>query len=238
MISLHGLQLVTECIELVKVDSTNRYALDCGRPGLLVIAREQTAGRGRKQRTWFSPPGDNIYLTVTVDMVDPRLTIVAGVAVQAALAGLAANREVRIKWPNDILIEGKKVCGILCEARGGIMAVGIGVNVNQTAWPDEIRDTAIALAVAAEMPLARDAVLTPLLDQLDRWFALYRSQGFEPIRAAFLDHGLLRGIRARLEDGTCCQLMDLTRDGHLEVDIAGEMHCIVSGDVLPEPERT
>ncbi|HQI82938.1 MAG TPA: biotin--[acetyl-CoA-carboxylase] ligase, partial [Deltaproteobacteria bacterium] len=100
--------LFGEVIELAEVDSTNRYALDAGRPGLLVRARRQTAGRGRRGRQWFSPHGENLYLTFTMAGAEERYPIIAGVAVREALAGMAPEFPVAIKWPNDLVLQGLK----------------------------------------------------------------------------------------------------------------------------------
>ncbi|HPA84788.1 MAG TPA: hypothetical protein PLJ30_08265, partial [Deltaproteobacteria bacterium] len=88
MANISSTGIVREIIELHSVGSTNTVALDSGRPGLLVVASERTAGRGRKGRTWFSPAGTNLYMTLTVDTNDPRLPLVAGVAVREALSEL------------------------------------------------------------------------------------------------------------------------------------------------------
>lgn len=232
MIDLAGLKLVKEHIELDAVDSTNRYALDAARPGLLITAREQIAGRGRQGRTWFSPPGENIYMTLTLQNPDPRFCLVTGVAVRAVLTGLLGGVEARIKWPNDILILGRKVCGILCEARGGIAALGIGVNVNQTEWPDELKHSATSLKIITGRKLALDEVLQALLHGLDYWFALYQSQGFPPVRAAFLEHGLYQGSQVLLQDGTPGVILGLSQEGYLEVEVDGQRRSIVSGDVV------
>lgn len=143
--------LVQEYRELDAVDSTNRYALDAGIVGLLVTARSQTRGRGTKGRTWFSPHDTNLYLTVTLGEPDQRFPIVTGVAVHDALSELCRGIEVEIKWPNDIMISGKKVCGILCESKGALTAIGIGINVRQTAWPDDLIETATSLSAATGM---------------------------------------------------------------------------------------
>ncbi len=142
---LKSKKIITEFIELNQVDSTNQYALDKSRPGLLVTARAQNAGRGRRGRPWFSPAGENVYMTLTVAPPEERYPIIAGVAVRAAIAGLVPDEAVAVKWPNDIVISGRKVCGILCETRGPITAIGIGVNVNQQAWPKELEHRACSL---------------------------------------------------------------------------------------------
>lgn len=235
MITLDG--LVRERLALASVDSTNRYALDAGRPGLLVSADEQTAGRGRKGRAWFSPPGENIYMTLTLAGTDPRFALVTGAAVHTALAVLVGDRSCLLKWPNDILIEGKKSGGILCEARGGITAVGIGVNVNQTVWPVEIEATAISLAGATGRPFVRAEVMQAILAALEVWLAVYRTKGLEPVRAYFRAHSRMLGSPARLEDGTPCRVMDISPEGYLEVEIGREKRFITSGDILPDPDR-
>jgi len=232
VINLTGQRLVREHIELDTVDSTNRYALDTGRDGLLVTAREQTAGRGRQGRLWFSPRNDNIYMTITLTYPDPRLCLVSGVAVREALAGLLSEAMVvKIKWPNDILILDRKVCGILCQARGSIAAIGIGVNVNQTTWPDELRDTAISLKLATGKTYRRNQVIQAAVHGLDKWFSIYHADGFEPVRKAFLEHSHCAGETARLEDGTPCVIRDLTPEGFLEVEALGGRRIVVSGDV-------
>ncbi len=233
MIDLTGLKLIREHIELDTVDSTNTYALNAARPGLLVTARSQTEGRGRQGRRWFSPPTGNIYMTLTLPAPDPRLCLVAGAAVRETLAGLLGGVEVRIKWPNDILILGRKVCGILCEARGGVAALGIGVNVNQSEWPAELTDSATSLKLVSLRALPLDDVLQTLVAGLDRWLVLYRDHGFEPVRAAFLEHGPRPGSPGRLEDGTPCVMLGLSAEGFLEVEVEGRRRTIISGDVAP-----
>lgn len=231
MINLTGQKLVREYIELDTVDSTNRYALDAGRDGLLVTARRQTAGRGRQGRLWFSPRDDNIYMTITLAHPDPRLCLVAGVAVREALVSLLEGASARIKWPNDILVLGRKVCGILCQTRGSIAAIGIGVNVNQTTWPDELKDTAVSLKLATGKTYGRDEVIQAAVQALDQWFDIYHAGGFEPVRQAFLKHCHCAGETARLEDGTPCVIRNLTPEGFLEVEVMGIRRIVVSGDV-------
>jgi len=231
VIRIDGLDLVKECIELDIVDSTNQYALDTGKPALLVIAREQSAGRGRKGRQWQSPSGLNVYLTMTLGAPDPRYPIVAGVAVRAHVESLLGEADVKIKWPNDILIRKRKVCGILCESRGGITAVGIGVNTNQTSWPDEIKDKAISLCLVSGKTYEIDDVIRGILESMDRWFGIYQGVGFAPVRENFLANSLSRGCWARLEDGSLCRIMDLTLDGQLVVDVSGRLQTVLGGDV-------
>ncbi len=225
--------IVQEVVELPRVGSTNTLALDSGRAGLLVTASEQTEGRGRKGRSWFSPPGSNLYATLTVGMVDPRLSLVAGVALREALAGIAGNDfPVEIKWPNDLIVQGRKVCGILCEARRGITAVGMGINVNQAAWPAGLESRATSLALVLGREMSKEQVLHRAVEALDRWLVLFTIQGFGPVRRNYLEHGLLSTHELLTEEGAPCSIVDLNEDGHLLIDVAGAPRELVSGSIV------
>lgn len=219
--------LITEVIELAEVGSTNQYALDTGKPGLLVRARVQTAGRGRRGRLWHSPAGENLYLTVTLSPLEERYSIIAGVAVRSAIAGLLPHQSVEIKWPNDIVISGKKVCGILCEARGAITAIGIGVNVNQRTWPADLEHRAISLNQASASMFDIDEVANVVAEHLCRWIEMFRSQGFGHIRNEFLRYGLLAGYKVYDDKGLPCTIVDLTIHGHLVIDVLGERKTLI-----------
>ena len=219
--------IISEIIELEEVDSTNRYALDSGRPGLLVRAHIQTAGRGRRGRTWFSPAGENLYMTITLAPPEPRYPIIAGVAVRAALADLVGRHNVAIKWPNDIVVSGKKVCGILCEMKSGITAVGIGVNVNQEVWPAELGERSVSLNQVSHHRFSVDEVARAVANKLGLWVDVFRSRGFSPVRDEFLCHGLLEGYEVFDEKGKRCTIVDLTAEGHLVIDIQGVRRILI-----------
>jgi BirA family biotin operon repressor/biotin-[acetyl-CoA-carboxylase] ligase len=220
--------LFGEVIDLAEVDSTNRYALDEGRPGLLVRARRQTAGRGRRGRQWFSPEGENLYLTFTMAGAEERYPVIAGVAVREALAALAPDVPVGIKWPNDLVMDGRKVCGILCEARAGITAVGMGINVNQTRWPGDLERRAISLRQATGREYDLDEVASGVAVSTTSWMETFRVQGFDPVRQAFLGHGLLQGYEVFDDAGRPCTIEDITMDGHLVIRVNGERRTLIS----------
>ena len=225
--------LIGEVIELQSVGSTNTVALDAGRPGLLVVASEQTAGRGRKGRAWFSPPGANLYMTLTVNGNDPRLPLVTGVAVREALSEMIGNlAPVEIKWPNDLIVHGRKICGILCESRGGVTAVGAGVNVNQIAWPYGLQSKATSLALVLGREVHKDQVLKRIIRAMDAWFPRFDRQGFEPVRKSFLAHGLLKDREITTEEGRPCSIVDMSADGHLLINVAGTLKELVNGSIL------
>ena len=169
---------------LAETTSTNDVAARLGREGtpegLVVFAERQTAGRGRLQRKWESAPGEGLYFSLLLrpqwHLADwARLTTWAGVAVARGLEAAAPGVQARIKWPNDVYLRGKKAVGILAESApgpNGWAVVGIGVNVNQTAFPVELREraTSLRLQTGEAASLDRHAVAAALLSQLD---ALY-----------------------------------------------------------------
>jgi BirA family biotin operon repressor/biotin-[acetyl-CoA-carboxylase] ligase len=146
--------------------------------GAVVIAEEQSAGRGRQGRVWVAPPGSAILCSIVVrPQVRPeqlqRLTMVGGVAVAETLAPILPGR-VALKWPNDVLIGGKKVCGILSEATwiGDQLAaviVGIGINVRTDFAGTPLAEIATSLETEAGREVDRRAILARLLGQFDRW---------------------------------------------------------------------
>lgn len=167
-------------VSLRTVDSTNKRARELaaqGAPqGTLVIAEEQTAGRGRRGRGWISPPGEAIYMTLIL-RPDAHPSQVAGLSLQTALAvargieretGLAA----KIKWPNDIVCEGRKVCGMLLEMNADEQSVhdvvaGIGINVHQARMPEEIEKTAASLDMLGKTRYSRAAIVRAFLEEFE-----------------------------------------------------------------------
>jgi len=154
--------------------------------GTVVIAGEQTAGKGRRGRKWSSPPGEGLYLSI---VLRPQLPFhkLWQMAFVISLAACEAIRQVsgldaRIKWPNDILIEGRKVCGILIETRGYVVA-GIGINVNNQSFPSDLRATSIAIELGRTLPVSE--MESALLDGIDARYSQFLSQGFPPILEAW-----------------------------------------------------
>ncbi|MBN1635348.1 MAG: biotin--[acetyl-CoA-carboxylase] ligase [Deltaproteobacteria bacterium] len=232
MMVRHSKVFIRNRIELDIVDSTNKYALDLDKEGQLVIARAQRAGRGRKGRPWYSPEGNNIYMTVTLGKSDPKYPLIAGVSLRQTLAMLMQDRDVLIKWPNDILLEGKKVAGILCESRGKITAIGMGVNVNQDVWPDELKDKATSLALISGVQYNIGQLIDTIVESLARWISIYIRDGFAPVRRYFLQHAVAIGKSAFTEDGTPCTILDLTMEGHLVLNIQGKVVTLSSGEIF------
>ena len=151
---------------LDEIDGTNAEALRAGCPhGLVVTADRQTAGRGRQQRVWQSPPG-NLYATICVDLPNIRiagqLAFVAALAVLDTVSELAPGPAFALKWPNDVLCGGRKLSGILIEAgEAGGYAVGIGINLAHAPPDDEVRFPATSLHAASGADIPPAAVVLP-----------------------------------------------------------------------------
>jgi BirA family biotin operon repressor/biotin-[acetyl-CoA-carboxylase] ligase len=196
-------------------DEARRLADSGAAEGVVVTAQQQSAGRGRHGKDWVSPPG-NLYASILVRPAcsaarASELVFAAGVAVCAAVASLLApGAAPRCKWPNDVLVKGRKIAGILAEGAteasadgSGLCAhvvVGIGVNVAQhppaTAWP------ATSLASLGAVSASAEAVLERLVAEWDHWYRRWRGDGFAAIRAAWLERAFALG-----------QTIELTQNG-------------------------
>jgi BirA family transcriptional regulator, biotin operon repressor / biotin---[acetyl-CoA-carboxylase] ligase len=208
-----------------RLDSTNNLAAalaeDPTNDGVVVLADEQTAGRGQYGRTWLAPPGASVLMSVLLFPPLPLrrpaiLTAWAAVAV-CNVVRLVTGVQAKIKWPNDVLLRGRKVCGILIEQRRGTVA-GIGLNVRQTA-EDLVRaglTEATSLAQHAPAPPESAEVARVLIRQLDEDYDLLCGGDLGTLEACWKWHlGLLgRQVRARCLDGTeQGRLMELGFDG-------------------------
>lgn len=234
---------------LDRCDSTNAVLLDRaerGAPsGTVVAAREQTAGRGRRGRTWVSAPDDSLTFSLLwrfpAGTAPAGLSLAVGVAVARAVTKVGAGETVRLKWPNDVLLDGRKLGGILVELVPGAphaAVIGIGLNLRlPEAMPAELRPQAAALAerggVDANTLLA--AVLAELLDVLDAFAAA----GFAALREEWQSRQAWPDRPVRLSsdfapprDGLC---RGVDTDGALLLDVDGRVERVLSGEVSLRP---
>ena len=180
---------------LPEVGSTNIEAknwADGGAPnGAVVMADLQNQGRGRLGRAWSSPSGTGIWFSVVLrprlePSMAPQISLTTAVGVCAGLQQLGYN--AGIKWPNDIYIDGRKVCGMLTEMHGSMesvewVVVGIGINCLNKELPPEIKDVATSLAIARpDVPVVRAQVAAVIFQQLEKYYNLLYEQGFAEIR--------------------------------------------------------
>ena len=231
-----------------ETDSTNTRAkalADQGAPeGTVIVAEKQTDGRGRKGRNWFSPSREGIYVSlilrpgISPDEA-PKTTLLTAVAVAEALISLT-RLKVNIKWPNDILISGKKIAGILTEIKAEMDAidyiiVGLGLNVNTPDFPDDIREKATSILIETGAPFSRVRVIKEYLKQYERYYKIFGSIGFDPILARWKTLSNIIGQQITVESmGTehTGQVQDIDKDGVLILkDNSGQYHRIFSGDV-------
>lgn len=210
-----------------------------------MIAEAQTSGRGRLGRTWASPPLRNLYLSIVLRppigvAVAAQLTLVAGLAVDEAVREWVP--QAAIKWPNDIVIDGRKVAGILAEMdadedRVRCVILGIGVNLNATRedFPEELRDKATSLCAVTRQAIDRTAFSERLLCHVEERYTLFLTHGFAAIRPLWEAHSCLTGRRVQIDGaGQRCAgtVTGIGDDGALILCAAtgGETR-IVAGDV-------
>lgn len=184
-----------------KVDSTNRLAAE-GKPGDVYVASEQTAGRGRLDHKWQSRPGENLLMSVVFDVANlapaevATLPLVAGLAVADALRALSKAGghplTVSLKWPNDVYVGSRKICGILCERHGDIVVVGIGVNVRQREFSEELRAKATSLGVEG-IDCSVDEVMDRVLASLSEIYKGWVRGGFAALHVRFSEIDFLKG---------------------------------------------
>ena len=172
-------------VHYFRTDSTNAVALklaaEGAEHGTVVVAEEQTAGRGRLGRVWYSEKSSGIYTSIILrpplsPAAAPVLTLMAGLAAQKAVIS-ATGLAVDIRWPNDLLVNGKKVCGILTEMSAEVdrlhaVVLGIGMNVNHSLMPAALEDIATSLRMEAHRGISRVQVLVALLRELERHYQL------------------------------------------------------------------
>jgi BirA family biotin operon repressor/biotin-[acetyl-CoA-carboxylase] ligase len=228
--------------------STNDAARDLARQGadegVGVVARLQTAGRGRNDRRWVSPEGEGLYLSL---ILRPRLAarLCSTIPLAAAIAVAETLREdfklsPDIKWPNDVLISGRKVCGILVESavegdRLEYAILGVGVNVGQREFSDELKETATSVSIEAGSDLSPGEFLRPLLDRLDLWYRLAITQSQAVIARWEELSSWARGREVRAlsaNEEILGVTRGLTSEGGLLIETAGgEIREITSGEV-------
>lgn len=206
--------------------------------GLWLRAERQTAGRGRQGRAWVSPPG-NLYASTLVRLrpADPQpatLALVAAVALEEAVSAYLGAGRIRLKWPNDLLLAGAKLSGILLERSGDAIIIGFGVNLAH--HPTDLDRVATSLA-AHGVSVDADDFLVTLADGFARWLGKWRGEGIATIRDRWMAsaHPPGTALTARLPDGTAVQgLFDrLDRDGALILRLAdGGTRVIHAGDVF------
>ena len=224
----------------------HRLAYENAPEGTVIIAEEQVAGRGRMDRKWHSPKYTGVWMSIILRPniplpKAPQLTLLAAVAIVQAIEDLT-DLLPEIKWPNDILIRGKKVTGILTELeaeadRINSIIIGIGMNVNQTKedFPSELQEIATSLFIEKGEKVSRSDLIKGIFMNLEKLYLLYLEEGFLPIKLLWEGYAISIGrkITARtLSNSIIGTAQGITDDGVLiMVDEHGKTHHVYSADI-------
>jgi BirA family biotin operon repressor/biotin-[acetyl-CoA-carboxylase] ligase len=233
-----------EIVRLVVVGSTQAVAFELAEGGAadrtVVVAETQTAGRGRQGRRWHDERGDSLLVSIVVrprlEVRDlPKLSFAAAVAVAEAI-GAVTGLQARLKWPNDVLVDGRKVAGILLESRTitePLVVVGIGINLRQRSFPGALAATATSVHLEGGRAVEREAMLQAVLEAFDPWRARLEGEGFAPLRARWLALAdtIGRAVTVGEHAGVA---VDLDGDGALVLREARGTRLVVAGE-LREP---
>jgi BirA family transcriptional regulator, biotin operon repressor / biotin---[acetyl-CoA-carboxylase] ligase len=248
---LGGSPLVRRWIWRPETDSTQREARDLARsegPGLLILADAQTAGHGRDGRTWFSPRGAGLWMSMLLGSARPQeewpgLTSLAALALRQALAR-AAGLPAGIKWPNDVFCRGRKIAGVLADVTGGpdgrpAIVLGVGLNIAQEEgdFPPELRGRATSVRIETGQIYPRAVLLEALLAALDCWWRRFEAGGAAVLHPHLREAAVLIGRRVtvRLVRGALIagRVEEIGAVGELElVTDAGARETVAGGTVL------
>jgi BirA family biotin operon repressor/biotin-[acetyl-CoA-carboxylase] ligase len=230
--------------------STNELAMKLAEStaseGTVVIAERQTAGKGRLGRKWISPAGAGLWFSVILKpKISPqhsaKLTFISGLAVLDAIKALTGLK-AGLKWPNDVMINGRKVCGILTEIKSGpdvikyqVLGIGVNVNIAEKDFPDLLKCSATSLAQESKKEVVRLKLLKEILKNIETGYDLFKKEGFSPFLSRWKEHSVtlnkkvkVAGILESFEGFA----VDVDEDCALILRLAtGEKKRVLSGDV-------
>jgi BirA family biotin operon repressor/biotin-[acetyl-CoA-carboxylase] ligase len=222
------------------MDEAERLAARGAVPGTVVVADYQHTGRGRRTgRRWIAPHGTSLMFTVVLDVADPDVvrtaSIRAGLVVAMSLEKLCGVRPL-IKWPNDVILGGKKVAGILCDYTGSALHVGIGVNLTQQSFDPEIVDSATSILLAGGRVVDRDELLLDVLDgmrdtMIDRTVHLSADRLSRAINERLYGKG--NHTIVTLPDGTrhAGTIRHVDESGHLVIETKDGFETVLTGEM-------
>ena len=204
----------------------------------VVTAETQTSGRGRSGKRWHSPPGSGLWISFLLrpgsEGARTLTSILVGLAAARAIVALCPELRPEIKWPNDVLLGGRKVGGILCEGVGpDAVVVGVGLNIGQRAedFPSDLRDRATSLEAAGCAPVSRAELAGGLLGEARRLVEPLPERLDEGLRQELGDRDALAGRTVRTDAGLVGQAVGLADDGALLIEEDGIRHAVRAGGV-------
>jgi BirA family biotin operon repressor/biotin-[acetyl-CoA-carboxylase] ligase len=234
----------------METDSTNLRAkslAERGAPeGTVVVAELQTEGKGRRGRTWFSPPGEGLYVSLILrPAITPndasKLTLMSAVAVVETLLTITPLA-VRIKWPNDIMVHGKKLAGILTQVSTdmdivdyAIIGLGLNINTAQDGFPDNLKGVATSILLETGAVFPRVNLLRSYLESFEKWYDVLKTSGFQIVLERWRELSDIIGCRVRVDlpnHQHIGKVIDIDRDGFLLLqDQQGTIQKIMSGEI-------
>lgn len=245
---LSGHTMGSEIIVFDAIDSTNTYGknnADHLMEGTIILSEEQLAGRGRRGKDWSSPKGTGIWMSMVLKPDIPptegvRTTQIAAAAVCKAIRELT-GLDALIKWPNDIVVNGRKVCGILTEMAGQLnkidyIVVGIGINVNNTEFPEGIRDVATSLRIEWGKKIDRRELIVNIIKNFEVLYHSYvENLSLTEVLSIVRDYSAVIGKEIKVIHGASERIvtvLDIDEEGFLIVESAdGKREIIFSGEV-------
>jgi len=232
-----------------ELDSTNAFAFKLAlageAEGTCIIAETQDAGKGRLGRKWFSPVGKNLYISIVLRPHIPPsnvypITFLSSLAVYDTIKALT-DTEPTLKWPNDVLVEGRKICGTLLElsteadlVRFVIVGIGLNINMEEDELDKEIKDKATSLFILTKKPFERSRVCGILLTNIERYYSVFLEKGPEEICSIWGERAKIRGKHLEITQmGEIYRGISegIDRDGSILLTIDGKTKKIIAGDV-------
>ncbi|MCL2473581.1 MAG: biotin--[acetyl-CoA-carboxylase] ligase [Alphaproteobacteria bacterium] len=232
--------MIFDINRIESTDSTNneiRKFIGASPKNAIVLAAEyQTAGRGRSNRTWSSPKG-NLYTSILIkNSLEPKhmvfYSFAAGLSVADVIRNALPDARVELKWPNDVLLNGKKTSGILIESTGDFLIIGIGINVEK--HPEEAMYPVTSLNAESNRKFEADYVLDELLKSFDKRCTILHQKKFDEIRLAWHKHALKGMTSVKLPNGNVVkgEFLDITPEGNLRLTTDNRVQVINSGDIF------
>ena len=230
-------------VRLDQVDSTQTVAFALAERGAtdrtVVVADQQAAGRGRRGRVWQAFACISLLASILVCFWLPQallaiLSLTTAVATAEALRRVA-RLEPRLKWPNDVLVGGRKIAGILLESRAvassePVLVIGVGVNLGQREFPPELAGRATSVALETGHAVDRETMLAALLEEFDAWRARLEGEGFGPVRERWRSLSDTIGRHVTV-DGVSGTATDLDGDGALLIDVGDGVRRVIAGEI-------
>lgn len=236
----------TELIKISKkvyykeiTDSTNTDAMNSKNApeGSVFLAEKQNAGKGSRGRSWLSEYGGGIWMSILlypdIPMRDiPKITLAAGLAVCRVIKDIGFD--AGIKWPNDVVIGGKKVCGILAEKKQNRVAVGIGVNVNIKSFGSELENKATSLYIEGKKEFCREKIIELIAENFEDTYQKLKENGFAPLREEYKSNCITIGKKIKViqpKEEYEAFAKDITSEGELLIIHGEEEEKLCSGEV-------